>query len=544
VRIGNFWKSGLAIATLIIGTTISCNRQFSVPVSAVVTPSTTPPTTGSGATNTNTPTNTPIPGVPTNTPTNSPTNTATNTPTNTPIPGVPTNTFTNTPTNTATNTVTNSPTSTPTNTPTNSPTPIFALIDDFEGTGAGGGDSITGIYNVTDQNSTLRNGALFTYVETPTANSSIVLASSSTAEQGSASLETSGFVSDSSQSNFAGWGFNFVTAAGVAAAYDATVSNAYIGISFYVNAKSMAVSNCEGVQAISAILTDNANAVSVAFPVVVGAWTPVTIFYNQLVTPSGTLLNPKKLLQAQFQILSNGYSGANNNFDILWDNFQLVPAGAPGAPAVAATPLPATVLTNFTNGSNEVQYTPASGLNGYFFNYMGAAAGDNECSLPGYVFDSAPGHVTQVIPGIPSFAAHYSGTISDYAGLGWTWAKANAQTDISTYKQLVFYAKSSDLASMSMFWVDTETNAGCYGASVNSVSIPLTTSWAAVTVTFNDTSDPGQYDLGTVSVASGTNGCTSGSYTNIPFDPTEAIQAQFEPASGAFDLWFDDMYFQ
>jgi hypothetical protein len=141
VRIGNFWKSGLAIVTLIIGVTISCNRQFAVPVSAVVTPSTTPVT--STNTPTNTSTNTPGPtSTPTNTPTNTFTFTITNTPTNTPTntitntPGGPTNTFTNTPTNTSTST----PTNTPTNTPNAacSPTPTIQVWP--LGLAAGGND--------------------------------------------------------------------------------------------------------------------------------------------------------------------------------------------------------------------------------------------------------------------------------------------------------------------------------------------------------------------------------------------------------------------
>jgi hypothetical protein len=141
VRIGNFWKSGLAIVTLIIGATISCNRQFAVPVSAVVTPSTTPVT--STNTPTNTSTNTPGPtSTPTNTPTNTFTFTITNTPTNTPTntitntPGGPTNTFTNTPTNTSTST----PTNTPTNTPNAacSPTPTIEIFP--LGLASGGND--------------------------------------------------------------------------------------------------------------------------------------------------------------------------------------------------------------------------------------------------------------------------------------------------------------------------------------------------------------------------------------------------------------------
>jgi hypothetical protein len=412
------------------------------------------------------------------------------------------------------------------------------LIDDFEGTGAGGGDSITGIYNATDQNGVLRNGGLFAYMDL-SGLTNITLASSSTAEQGSASLETSGFVSSSSNANFAGWGFDFLSPV---AAYDATVTNRYIGISFYVQAKSMAVSNCEGVQAINAILTDSVPVTaSIAFPVTQGGWTPVTLFFNQFLSSTGALITPSKLTQMQFQILDNGFTGANNNFDILWDNVQLVAAGAPGAPAAAATPLPANIVSNFTNGTNQVQYVPPSGTSGYFYNYIGSAAGDSMCPLAGAVFDAAPGHLAQVIPGVPSFAAHYSGTSNDYSGYGWGFAQNNVATNISAYTQLVFWVKSASSNTFTLDFQDTE-NVGCYGASTNTVSVPTTAAWAAVTITFSS--------IPSVSIAGpnpgpAVNGCTgTTNYASEPYDTTQATQIAFEPPSGAFDLWLDDIYMQ
>gem|GEM_PF-3377910 len=371
----------------------------------------------------------------------------------------------------------------------------------------------------------------------------MTLASSATAYPGlTASLETSGLVSSSSNANFAGWGFDFLA---TPAAYDATVGSRYIGISFYVQAKSMAVSNCDGVQAINAIFTDsNPVTASIAFPVTQGGWTPVTLFFNQFLSSTGTLVDPTKLVQAQFQILDNGYTGANNNFDILWADFQLVAAGAPGAPAAAATPLPANVVSNFTNGTNQVQYMPPSGLQGYFYNYIGTAGGDAMCPLAGAVFDSAPGHLAQVIPGIPSFAAHYSGTSNDYSGYGWGFAKNNVATNISAYTQLVFWVKSASSNTFTLDFQDTE-NVGCYGASTNTVSVPTTAAWTQVTITFSSIPPVNITAENPGPPVTTTNGCTSNtSYSNEAYDTTQATQIAFEPPSGAFDLWFDDIYMQ
>lgn len=99
MRNENYLKFGVAAVILILGVTISCSRNFAVPVTATQNTPTLTSTNTSGITSTFT---------------NTPTNTATSTP-------AISSTFTNTATVTATNTITNTATITSTNTSTSTP---------------------------------------------------------------------------------------------------------------------------------------------------------------------------------------------------------------------------------------------------------------------------------------------------------------------------------------------------------------------------------------------------------------------------------------
>ena len=432
----------------------------------------------------------------------------------------------------------------PSFTPT--PTPNYALLDDFEGTGTAPSDSTTQIYTVQDQNGNWRDGAVFNY--TDTINGSTATTAISAGNPGSA-IEFSGTLA--TQGSYAGVGFNFTNSASGAphnagvSFYDGTVGGNYNGIRFDIKVNSIPATNCAA-QPIAVDLVDmNGGGVTtdhkIVFPVTSGSWQSVTVYYNQFLSSyaygsSSTPLDSTRLYQMQFQPQSNGTPGYAYDFSV--DNIQFVNGAAPAAAATRGQ----TVVDDMTIGSNQIEFTTGTSVPGYWYDYEGTGS-TNQCPAAGAFFLSTPGHTAQSIFGIPSFAVHFSGTNTDYGGLGFWFTNGNTYTNISAWTQLVFYAKSSTpLISWNITFNDSTTNS-CYGSSVNTTSFAPGAAWGAVTLTYNPSN--GSYQFGTATGTSGTNGCAGApTFTNHQFDPTNAANIQWEPGSGTYDLWIDDLYLQ
>jgi len=528
VRTANYLKAGLAVIIIIVGVLgalISCNRQFAVPVSAVISP--TPTSTGGTGTS----------------------GTATNTATNT----------ANGPTNTATNTATM--------TATTVPVPTYALIDDFEGTGSGTnpGDDSYNIYQVTDQNNHVRDGNWYSTTDSPT--SSAVTNYASTFSVVGSAAEFSGTLG--SQTSFASFGFSFTNPAGTHNAgvsyYDGTVAGTgnYTGIVFNIAAKN--IYTCTNIQSVIVDLVDitAANVMTdhqIAVPVT-ATYEAVTIFYNQCLSATGVPLAPVSLYQMVFKPQSYGDSGYTYDFAV--DNISFTSAAAP-APAAAQG---ASVIDNFQNGLNETEtnWLGAGVTAGYLSDDCDQTAGAlcptfnfGASSQPGFCLAS-PGPV-QVVPGVPSFAAHLSDPNIDYGppsylgylGMGFYFNNAQPAggTDISkagTFHQLVFYAKSSNSGmSVQVVMNDNATyQDNCYGASNNYYNIVPTAAWIMYTIDFNPAD--GAYNLGSPTIASGTNGCSINVASPHNYSYTTAEQISWQPqgsAPTAIDLWVGDIYLQ
>ncbi|HVZ79655.1 MAG TPA: carbohydrate binding domain-containing protein [bacterium] len=371
------WKFQVAALVAFLGLSFSCTRDISVPVSPSFTQSTptgTPTNTGTSTftvtntptfTFTNVPTNTSTftftttntftftftptfsptdtPGGNTSTPTNTGTNTATSTAT-----GTPTDTFT--PTQTPTNTATSTATSTPTNTATNTPDPN--LIDDFEdgdGQISPGSGAFNGFWNANSDG---------------TAGSNIYPAAASWVDSSAPGNGSSyaAHVTCGAVTQYANFGFTLMNPA---AAADLS---AYTGIVFDV--KMDVGSGSLLTVAVSDVDTDMAGGVCSSCSdyhstkvCMTTAWTPVTVFWNQLAQAGWGVpqaaFKPAQIFGVYFQFPTA------TNMGVWIDNVRLTTATAPGPePNTRVDTLPAGSVLN--NPSLTGLPTGTQGWNNYF----------------------------------------------------------------------------------------------------------------------------------------------------------------------------------
>ncbi len=227
------------------------------------------------------------------------------------------------------------------------------------------------------------------------------------------------------------------------------------------------------------------------------------------------------------------------------------------------------VIDNFQNGLNDTEspwLVQGGKTPGYLSDYTDSASKAALCPTytgtnpePGFCLDIAAGAgLPVVVQGVPGFTAHLSDTSVDfgnptygYCGMGFFFDNAQPAggTDISqtgTFKNIVFYAKSTTNQSVNLVMNDSATyQDNCYAPSINYYNFVAGAAWAAVTIDFNP-ADAG-YNLGSPSIASGTNGCTINVTSPHNYSYTTAEQIQWQPqgsAPGAVDLSVADIYLQ
>jgi hypothetical protein len=275
------------------------------------------------------------------------------------------------------------------------------------------------------------------------------------------------------------------------------------------------------------------------------------------------------------------YGDSSYPYDFTLDNIDFTNAAAP-APAAAQG---ASVIDTFQNGLNQTESNwLGAGATAGFLSDDDDATSAALCptytsgapSQPGFCLDIASGAgLPTVVTGIPGFEAHMTdsnidwGAASGYAGYcgmgfyfnnGDSTTPGNTGVDISqggAFSKLIFYAKSNNGTPVYVEMNDSTTyQDNCYGASNTLYSIPaVAAAWTMYTIDFKP-SDPG-YNLGTVNITGGTNGCktppTAGAVAGSgapggvtwQFAYTNAEQIQWEPQGGApaaIDLAVADIY--
>lgn len=118
------------------------------------------------------------------------------------------------------------------------------------------------------------------------------------------------------------------------------------------------------------------------------------------------------------------------------------------------------------------------------------------------------------------------GSVSQYAGLGFSFHDDDSEYDASMHSGIRFWAKNAQSGNVT-FTVLTATSTAASGSPGFETSLALTTSWAQYVVAFSD-----------LSLASWYTGAT------IAFDATELVKVQFQTGAGqAHDLSIDDVEF-
>jgi hypothetical protein len=430
------------------------------------------------------------------------------------------------------------------------------LIDDFNGTGGSGSDSVSNICVVQDQNGHYRDGSWYA----ASGDGSTVISS------GSGTVDPTCIEYATTFSTNAQLIFTFTNPSGTRNAgvsyYDATVGGRYTGISFWGKAKTLPSTICGSAMPMWVDFVDNQSVTdhTIAVPFTT-SWQQYTIYFNQVgwdqvngaSDGNSVALNPVSLMAVKFE--PQNLSTSNFNVDFLIDDIQLVSSAAPAAP----TPIPANLIDDFGEGKiTVITYNgspfyagTSSGRNGPWFAYADTT-GTNEC--PNGVnqssfFPDAPGY-----GGPMDFAMHFSGTLimaGGWAGEGCNFSQTGFNVNKyngSGFTGFTYYVKSaysnSYMALLSDDW--TECPTGCSGAAslcgttgyplcyadaiYNPGTAPL--AWTKVTAPFTEFGNPGW-------------GWTTSTVT--PPDTANLYGLKFQLGSSSavanYDLWVDNVSF-
>ncbi|HTC19368.1 MAG TPA: hypothetical protein VK859_00875, partial [bacterium] len=332
----------------------------------------------------------------------------------------------------------------------------YVLIDDFEGTGGAGSDSVANLYAIQDQSGNWRDGYWYA------ASDGSTVISSGTGDPGTAIEYNTTFGS------YAQLAFSFINPGGAhysasVTTYDATVGGRYYGISFSAKANSLPATICTSTMPMWVDFVDN-NATApdhvVAVPVTMG-WQNYTIYFDQAGFDAGldgnsVALNPVSIVAVKFE--PQGLGTAAFHVDFLIDNVQLVSTTDPAPPTAISSKLindfESGINQNVTNASGKFYAPTTTGRPGYWFVFCDTeGTGTAECpngAVNGSVFfPDSPGYGGTA--GDPGFAAHITGTVGTngntnggmypYLGLGTDFVSSTTSYDTTPYTGISFYGK-------------------------------------------------------------------------------------------------------
>jgi hypothetical protein len=415
------------------------------------------------------------------------------------------------------------------------------LIDDFEGPTSSYSDSVSNINVVQDQAGNWRDGYWFAYSDgTPSFAAGTGYASSTALECSGTMNVDAGFVFTFTQP-----GTGCAHNCGVTY-YDATVGGRYTGISFYAKLASVPSAICHGTLPLQVDLVDNGAVTDhiVAVPLTT-TWQQFTIYYDQAGNANGQVAANSL---GEIKFMPQNLGTAAFSYDFLLDDIQLVTGADPTPP----TPVPAKMIADFVQGSNQVitnsglYYSGSStGNTGYWFTYSDTF-GSTTCPVTGSsFFPDSPGY-----GGTNDFAGHFSGVVAPagppnypFMATGLNFLKNPGPVNISAYTGIQFYAKIGPSATASGVWVkfpETKTATVAEGGDGSCTTggcdnhytfdqTGLTTSWTLYTIPFSSLAQQPYYG------------------TTVSWDPTSVIGIQWEEdntyAGTTVDLWLDNITF-
>ena len=338
---------------------------------------------------------------------------------------------------------------------------------------------------------------------------------------------------------------NFVTVGG----YDAS-GYGYTGVRFDIKANLTGPCFAPYVrfQMVDGTTLTSADANGVNLTLPQGAWTPVTVFFNQMMTTGRSggvtqthVLDLTTLQNVQWQVTYPGIT-----YSVSVDNVQFV---STGAPAAAVPPSwPNNLIDNGELGVNNTLYVANRG-GGPWFTFDNASM-DTVCPTAGSAFIMNPGGNALS----PLYAARMTGIMGagGYPGMGCHFLPSDASNfdqiyNITTspggpYTGFQFYAKFGTAGTIAVMGADATTdpntaaptcaNGGTGGTNICNANhvymVPVTTSWAQYQVAFTSMVNPSWN-------------------TNNPqltFKASQAVGIQWQiGTAGAYDFWVDDISF-